>query len=96
MIRVHHALDRVIALYPPGLLEYSAYKTVSQEDSFWIVQIHNTQIPDSLLQVEVFDDDGIPKCCVTGRVNIGRKTMFRFMDQFVDALEASRLSEPMS
>lgn len=96
MIRVHHALDRVLAMYPQNTLTYTVYETVTPDEKFWVVEVRHTQVPDSLLQVEVFDDDGIPKCCVTQRLNIGRRSMFKFMDYFVNALDSSHLSEPMS
>ena len=93
---VHRALNKVIALYPSGRLNYKVYDSVSTTDKFWIVEVHNTDAPESLLQIEVFDDNGIPKCCVTKKLNVGRKSMFKFMNQFVDALEESRFSEPTS
>jgi hypothetical protein len=49
--------------------------------------VYNKDIPGSLLQIEVIDDEGVPKCSVLQKVNVGRKSMFKFMNRFVDALD---------
>jgi hypothetical protein len=95
-MNIARALDKVLTYYPPGILETKIFKTVSEEDSFWIVEVRNTEVPDSLLQIEIFDDNGVPKCCVTKKLNIGRRSMFKFMNDLVDALETSNLSETIS
>jgi hypothetical protein len=95
-MNIARALDKVVTFYPPGILDIKVFKTPSEEDSFWIVEVRNTEVPDSLLQIEVFDDNGVPKCCVTKKLNIGRRSMFKFMNDFVDALEESYSSETTS
>lgn len=93
---IHQALEKVLTYYPAGILEYKTFKVTYEEYDLWVVEVRNTEVPDSLLQIEVFDDDGVPKCCVTKKLNIGRRSMVRFMDDFVDALEASNLPETTS
>lgn len=81
-----YALSEVFSNYHPGALEYK----IEEHDAvnnLWVVNIHNKEAPGSLLQVEVIDHDGVPKCSVLQKINVGRNSMFKFMNRFVDALE---------
>lgn len=83
---IANALANTLSHYQAGLLEY----TIEQYDPtnhLWVVNVHNTEAAGSLLQVEVIDDDGVPKCCVLQKVNVGRQSMFKFMNRLVDELE---------
>lgn len=80
------AFSETVSMYKPGMLEYMLIQH-SPLDKLWVVNVVNCDAPGSLLQIEVIDDDGIPKCSVLQKVNVGRKSMFRFMDNLVEALE---------
>ena len=86
MKNIDTALSDVVSQYKANVLEY-AITQLNPEDDVWIVNVRNTEAPGSLLQIEVIDDDGIPKCCVLQKVNVGRRSMFRFMNRLVDALD---------
>lgn len=83
---VTDALENVLSNYQPGTLTYDVER-FDILNKLWIVNVRNTEVPDSLLQVEIIDDDDVPKCSVLQKVNVGRKSMFKFMNRLVDALE---------
>ena len=86
MKNVHNALSDVVSMYASNVLDYDVVQHIP-EDQLWIVNVYNKDIPGSLLQIEVIDDEGVPKCSVLQKVNVGRKSMFKFMNRFVDALD---------
>lgn len=86
MKNVHNALADVVAMYRENTLEYNVVQHFP-EDNLWIVNVHNRDAPGSLLQIEIIDDNGIPKCCVLQKVNVGRRSMFKFMNRLVDVLD---------
>jgi hypothetical protein len=85
MKNVDNALSGVVDSYGNSL----SYNIVQYlpEDHLWTVNVHNRNVPGSLLQIEIIDDKGIPKCCVLQKINVGRRSMFQFMNRLVDALE---------
>ena len=85
MKNIHNALSDVVHMYKENTLDYEVVQYIP-EDNLWIVNVYNREATDSLLQIEVIDDDGIPKCCVLQKVNVGRRSMFKFMNRLVDAL----------
>lgn len=87
MKNIHNALSDVMTYYKANTLDYEVVQHIP-EDNLWIVNVYNRDATDSLLQIEVIDDDGIPKCCVLQKVNVGRRSMFKFMNRLVDALDA--------
>jgi hypothetical protein len=86
MKNVHNALSSVIEKYQRDTLQYDVIQEL-EADQLWIVNVYNRSAPGSLLQIEIIDDDGVPKCCVLQKLNVGRRSMCRFMDRLVDALE---------
>ena len=86
MKNVHNALSDVVRMYTANVLDYEVVQYIP-EDNLWIVNVYNRDAPGSLLQIEVIDDYGIPKCCVLQKVNVGRRSMFKFMNRLVDALD---------
>lgn len=85
MKNIENALTDLMEKYT--VLEYTIVQHIP-EDNLWIVDVRNRNAPGSLLQIEVIDDSGIPKCCVLQKVNVGRKSMFKFMNDLVDTLDA--------
>lgn len=86
MKNIHNALTDVVHAYKANTLDYEVVQHIP-EDNLWIVNVYNRNAPGSLLQIEVIDDLGIPKCCVLQKVNVGRMSMFKFMNRLVDALD---------
>lgn len=86
MKNVHNAFSDVVSMYKENTLDYEVVQYI-QEDNLWIVNVYNRDATDSLLQIEVIDDNGVPKCCVLQKVNVGRRSMFKFMNRLVDALD---------
>jgi hypothetical protein len=86
MKNVHNALSDVVEMYTLNVLDYEVVQHIP-EDNLWIVNVYNRDAPGSLLQIEVIDDSGIPKCSVLQKTNVGRKSMFKFMNRLVDALD---------
>lgn len=89
MRNVENALTDVAAMYGPGELQYEIVE-YKEQDSLWIVNVYNQGVPEALLQVEIIDDNGTPVCSVLTRRNVGRRSMNRFMDRLIDALEFSQ------
>ena len=86
MKNVHNALTDVVEKYRNDILDYKIVQEIPEEQH-WIVNVYNRNAPGSLLQVEIIDDNGVPKCCVLQKINVGRRSMFQFMNRLVDALE---------
>jgi hypothetical protein len=86
MKNIHNALTDVVSMYRTNVLEYDIIQDVP-EYKLWIVNVYNRDAPGSLLQIEIIDDLGIPKCCVLQNVNVGRRSIFKFMNRLVDALD---------
>lgn len=86
MKNIHNALSQVVELYKQDTIDYEVVQHLV-DDGLYIVNIYNRTAPNSVLQVEVIDDNGVPKCCVLQNMNVGRRSMVRFMNRLVDALE---------
>lgn len=86
MKNVHNALSTVVETYQTDTIHYEIIQEIP-DDQLWVVNVYNRNAPGSLLQIEIIDDSGIPKCCVLQKVNVGRRSMFQFMNRLVDALE---------
>jgi hypothetical protein len=84
MKNIYDALEDVMQQYKSITYKITHY---IPEDSLWVVDVHNPSAPNSLLQIEVIDDYGIPKCSVLQKVNVGRSSMIKFMNRLVDALD---------
>ncbi len=84
MKNVHNALSDVMEYYK--LLNFEVVNFIP-EDSRWLIKVYEQANPSAFLEIEVIDDDGVPKCCVLQKVNVGRRSMFQFMNRLVDALE---------
>lgn len=85
MRNIDEALAQVICDYKPDTLRYSITQDIP--DKVWIVDIHHQQAPESLLRIEVIDDDGVPKCLVLQKINVGRRSMYKFMNRLVNRLD---------
>lgn len=86
MKNIEEALTDVTSMYSNNCLQFEVVDYAPTKN-LWLVNIRNKEAPGSLLQIEVIDDNGIPKCCVLQKVNVGRTSMFTFMNRLVDALE---------
>lgn len=86
MRNVHNALADVVASYTANVLEYDVIHH-SPEQKLWLVNVYNRHAPGSMLQIEVIDNHGIPVCCVLQKINVGRRSMVKFMNRLVDALD---------
>ena len=84
MKNIDNALSDVMKHY-----KFLNFEIVSfvPEDSCWVIKVYQQTNSNAFLEIEVIDDDGIPKCCVLQKVNVGRRSMFDFMNRLVDALE---------
>lgn len=52
-----------------------------------IFTIWNECAPGSYLKIEIHDVGGMPAALVLQKVNVGRRSMTRFMDRLMDALD---------
>lgn len=91
MKNIYNALSDVVSKYKANVLEYDILQHIP-EDNLWIVNIYNRDAPGSVLQIEIIDDYGVPLCCVLQKVNVGRKSMAKFMDRLLDALDDEQLA----
>lgn len=87
MRNIHNALSDVVSSCRNTTLEYDILAEIPEETR-WIVNVYNRDVPDSLLQFEVIDDNGIPKCCVLQQTNVSFRSMSRFMNRLVDELDS--------
>jgi len=53
----------------------------------WTLTVYNECAPGSYLKIEVHDVEGMPAALVLERHNVGRRSMARFMNRLLDALE---------
>lgn len=88
MRNVENALADVVSTYGRDETQYEIIEH-KEQDSIWIVNIYNQSMPEAFLQVEIIDDNGVPMCCVLKRRNVGRRSMYRFMNRLVDALDTT-------
>lgn len=86
MRNVYNALTDVVNMYTANAIDYEVVRYVA-EDNLWVVKVYNKDADGSFLEIEIIDDNGIPKCCVLQKVNVGRRSMFKFMNRLVNALE---------
>jgi len=84
MKNIGEALTEVVNMYTENTLTYEINQIVP--DTVWIVNVFNQNAPGSVLQIEVIDDNGVAKCSVLQKVNVGRKSMCKFMDRLVEHL----------
>ena len=86
MRNIYNALTDVVEQYTANAIEYDVIQYIP-EDNLWVVNVYNKDASGSFLQIEVIDDYGVPKCSVLQKVNVGRRSMFKFMNRLVSALE---------
>lgn len=84
MRNVDNALSDVVGMYKNNSIHYTIVESV---DDYWKVNVYHREAPDALLQIEIIDDEGVPKCCVLKKINVGRTSMVKFMNRLVDALD---------
>lgn len=84
MKNIYNALTEVTELYTLNTIDYEVSEPIP--NTLWVVNVYNRNAPGSLLKVEVIDDNGIAKCSVLEKVNVGFKSMSKFMNRLVDAL----------
>lgn len=53
----------------------------------WRIEVRHVGAPDALLEIEVLNLENEPVACVLQKVNVGRRSMNKFMDLLVDYLE---------
>lgn len=83
MKNIHNALSDVLEHYNGHLTA----QVVEEQENRWKIQVRHLQVPNSLLEFEILEIDNEPVGCVLQRINIGRRSMNRFMDLLLDALE---------
>ena len=76
------ALEDVVTQY-----KALTYEVEQLSPTQWILTVWNERVPGSYLKIELHDVGGVPAALVMERHNVGRRSMTRFMDRFMDALE---------
>lgn len=51
-----------------------------------LLTVWNERAPGSYLKIEILDVEGTAAACVLEKVNVGRRSMTRFMNRLMDAL----------
>ena len=51
-----------------------------------LLTVWNECVPGSYLKIEILDNEGTAAACVLQKVNVGRRSMTRFMNRLMDAL----------
>lgn len=52
-----------------------------------ILTVWNECVPGSYLTIELHDNEGVPAALVLHQHNVGRRSMTRFMNRLMDALD---------
>lgn len=52
-----------------------------------LLTVSNERVPGSYLKIEVLDVEGTAVACVLERINLGYRSMSRFMHRLMNALE---------
>lgn len=78
-----NALSDVCLFYKALTYEIESTEDPTQQ----IVTVYNERAPGSYLKIELHDVNGVPAALVLQKVNVGRRSMSRFMDRLLDALE---------
>jgi len=63
------------------------YDIVMNTPTQTTITVWNECAPGSYLKIEIHDVEGMPAALVLERHNVGRRSMARFMDRLLDALE---------
>jgi hypothetical protein len=63
------------------------YEIAQNSPTQWTVTVYNECAPGSYLKIEVLDVEGTATACVLEQHNVGRRSMTRFMNRLMDALE---------
>lgn len=79
MKNLNNILDEITSQYKNNSIQY---EIVENRDNYSLVNVYNKDAPGSLLQFEIVND----VCCVLQKVNVGRKSMVKFMNRFVEAM----------
>jgi len=90
MRSIDNAMTDVAAKYRG--LTYDVETT--QSPTQHILTVYNECAPGSYLKIEVHDVNGMPVALVLQKVNVGRRSMARFLDRLLDALEDTTASPP--
>lgn len=90
MRSIDNAMSDVSSLYKGLTYELATTPDPKQ----FILTVYNECAPGSYLKIEVHDVAGVPVALVLQKVNVGRRSMARFMDRLLDALEDLTVSPP--
>jgi hypothetical protein len=82
MRTLDNALDDVLTHY-----KAVTYEILPESPTQWIVTVYNECAPGSYLKIEVLNLEGTATACVLERYNVGRRSMTRFMNYLMDALD---------
>ena len=58
-----------------------------QNDKRYIIRVRQPHLPNSRMEIEVIEDDGVPIASVLDRYRISRATMDVFMDRLMVMLD---------
>ena len=93
MDSICNAMTKVVSKYK-GLTYEIAETTDSHQH---ILTVYNECVPGSYLKLEVHDVGRVPVVLVLQKINVGRRSMVRFLDRLLDALDdttSAPISEP--
>lgn len=64
------------------------YDIIHDSPTQWTLTVFNESIPGSYLKIEISDVGGAPVALVLERRSLGYRSMSRFMDRLLDALDS--------
>jgi hypothetical protein len=71
-----------------GMTGFVQYNIQSFEDRRWVIWLHNTNVPQSILEVEIYTNEYDEVVgSVLQRDRIGRRAMVAIMDTLMDNLD---------
>lgn len=80
-------LDNALAEIVPKYKGLTYEIEPTEDPTQHILTVWNECAPGSYLKIEVHDVGGMPTALVLQKMNVGRRSMARFMDRLMDALE---------
>lgn len=81
MLAIDNALADILSNYK-GL----TYEITPDTPQRTLLTVWNECAPGSYLKIEILNNEGTPVACVLEKVNVGRRSMVRFMNRLMDAL----------
>lgn len=80
------SIDNALADFLPNY-KALAYEITPESPQRTLLTVWNECAPGSYLKIEILNNEGVASACVLEKVNVGRRSMTRFMNRLMNALD---------